>query len=97
MTARDAGGVVIAMATAQLVVSTAEGAWSAWIEDVVVAQNFRRLGIGGSLLAALLDWAREKGATRAQLLADRSNAPALDFYRRLGWQSTQLGAWRIAL
>ena len=97
MTARDAAGSVVGMASAQLVVSTAEGAWSAWIEDVVVAESFRGKGIGASLLSALLDWAREKGATRAQLLADRTNDPALDFYRRLGWQSTQLGAWRIAL
>jgi GNAT superfamily N-acetyltransferase len=97
MTARDAAGTVVGMASAQLVVSTAEGAWSAWIEDVVVAAGCRGRGIGASLLSALLDWARGKGATRAQLLADRTNVPALDFYRQLGWQSTQLGAWRIAL
>lgn len=97
LTARDAAGTVVAMASAQLVVSTAEGARSAWIEDVVVAEAFRSRGIGTALLSALLDWAHEKGATRAQLLADRTNAPALDFYRRLGWQSTQLGAWRISL
>ena len=97
MAARDPSGAVIGMASAQLVVSTAEGAWSAWVEDVVVAEGFRGKGIGASLLSALLDWAREKGATRAQLLADRTNAPALDFYRRLGWQPTQLGAWRVAL
>jgi GNAT superfamily N-acetyltransferase len=97
LTARDAAGTVVAMASAQLVVSTAEGARSAWIEDVVVAEAFRSRGIGTALLSALLDWAHEKGATRAQLLADRTNAPALDFYRRLGWQSTQLGAWRIVL
>jgi GNAT superfamily N-acetyltransferase len=97
MTARDPSGAAIAMASAQLVVSTAEGARSAWIEDVVVAEGWRGRGIGSVLLSAVLGWAREKGATRAQLLADRTNAPALDFYRRLGWQSTQLGAWRIGL
>jgi GNAT superfamily N-acetyltransferase len=88
---------VIGMASAQLVVSTAEGARSAWIEDVVVAEGFRGRGVASGLLAALLDWARERGATRAQLLADRGNAPALEFYRTLGWQPTQLGAWRIGL
>jgi len=97
MTARDSSGTVIAMASAQLVVSTAEGARSAWIEDVVVAERFRGRSIGAALLAALLDWARERGATRAQLLADRDNASALAFYGRLDWQPTQLGAWRIPL
>jgi GNAT superfamily N-acetyltransferase len=65
--------------------------------DVVVAEGFRGRGVASGLLAALLDWARERGATRAQLLADRGNAPALEFYRTLGWQPTQLGAWRIGL
>jgi GNAT superfamily N-acetyltransferase len=97
MAARDAAGTVIGMATAQLVVSTAEGARSAWIEDVVVAEGCRGAGIGASLISALLDWARAKGATRAQLLADRTNLPALDFYHRLGWRSTELGAWRMPL
>ncbi|MBL8540180.1 MAG: GNAT family N-acetyltransferase [Betaproteobacteria bacterium] len=96
MTARAAGDVV-GMASAQLVVSTAEGAYSAWIEDVVVAERCRGRGIGALLLTALLDWARGKGATRAQLLADRTNALSLGFYRHLGWQATQLGAWRRAL
>jgi GNAT superfamily N-acetyltransferase len=95
MTARDSWGTVVAMASAQLVMSTAEGAWSAWIEDVVVAEGFRGRGIGASLLSALLDWARAKGATRAQLLADHANAPALEFYHQLGWQPLRLGAWRI--
>jgi GNAT superfamily N-acetyltransferase len=97
LVARDAKGAVAAMASAQLVVSTAEGALSAWIEDVVVAEGFRRRRIGEALLAALLDWAGENGATRAQLLADRTNKPALDFYRRLGWEPTQLDAWRVRL
>jgi GNAT superfamily N-acetyltransferase len=85
------------MGSVQLVASTAEGARSAWIEDVVVAEGWRNQGVGSSLLSALLAWARDKGATRAQLLADRTNVPALTVYQRLGWQATQLGAWRIAL
>ena len=97
MTARDPSAVVIGMASAQLVVSTAEGGPSAWIEDVLVAEPWRTQGIGASLLSALLGWARGKGATRAQLLADHTNLPALHFYRRLGWHPTQLNAWRLSL
>jgi GNAT superfamily N-acetyltransferase len=36
------------------------------------------------------DWARERGVKRLELLADRNNSPALEFYRKLNWQSTQL-------
>lgn len=92
-----AGASVVGMASAQLVVSTAEGAFSAWVEDVIVQESFRGRGIAGQLLGELEHWARGHGATRLQLLADRDNQPALEFYRRLGWQPTQLGAWRKLL
>lgn len=95
--ARDAQGRAIGLATAQLVISTAEGAPSAWIEDVVVEADWRGKGLGRALLAYVLQWARSQGATRAQLLADLDNAPALEFYQHLGWQSTRLGARRLML
>lgn len=95
--ARSPQGRVIGMATVQLVISTAEGAPSAWIEDVVVDASYRGQGLGADLLGAVLAWARTQGATRAQLLADLDNIPALGFYAHQGWQGTRLGAWRIAL
>lgn len=95
--ARSPEGRAVGMATAQLVVSTAEGAPSAWVEDVVVREGWRGRGLGRALLEAVLDWARQHGATRAQLLADLDNTPALAFYDHLGWQPTRLGARRIRL
>lgn len=97
LVARSPGDEIAGMASGQLVISTAEGAPSAWIEDVVVRPGLRGQGIGRALLEALLAWAQRHGATRAQLLADLGNAPALEFYRRTGWQSTQLGTWRRAI
>jgi GNAT superfamily N-acetyltransferase len=78
------------MVTAQLVVSTAEGARSALVEDLVVDAAERGRGVGASLLGAIEAWARARGATRLQLLADRENAPALAFYARMGWTGTRL-------
>ena len=95
--ARDATGKLIGMVSAQLVISTAEGAPSAWVEDMVIREGFRGQGIGRSLLENLLDWAKSKGATRAQLLVDLDNQPALGYYHHLGWQHTKLGARRIML
>ncbi len=95
--ARAVDGKAVGMASAQLVISTAEGAPSAWIEDVVVQRSLRGQGIARLLLQELLAWARRHGATRAQLLADNANLPALDFYRHIGWQPTQLSAWRCSL
>ena len=95
--ARDGDGRVVAMVSAQLVISTAEGAPSAWIEDMVVAPEWQGRGVGRRVLAAVLAWAKDQGATRAQLLADLDNAPALAYYDHLGWQATRLGARRLML
>lgn len=95
--ARDGDGRVVAMVSAQLVISTAEGAPSAWIEDMVVAPEWQGQGVGRRVLAAVLAWAKDQGATRAQLLADLDNAPALAYYDHLGWQATRLGARRLML
>jgi len=89
-------GRVRGMVTAQLVVSTAEGGASALVEDMVVDEAERGHGLGRLLLQAIEAWAAARGATRLQLLADRENAPALAFYARLGWASTQLVCWRRA-
>ena len=95
--ATDGAGTVVGMSSAQLVFSTAEGAWSAWVEDVVVAEAWRGHGLGRALLEQILAWASDRGATRAQLLVDLDNPPALDFYRHLGWAETRLAARRLSL
>lgn len=95
--ARDAEGKAMGMVSAQLVVSTAQGAPSAWVEDMVVSPEHRGAGTGKALLQSVLDWARQQGATRAQLLVDTENEPALGYYRHLGWETTQLQARRIFL
>jgi GNAT superfamily N-acetyltransferase len=83
-------GVVVGMVTGQLVVSTSEGGGSVLVEDMVVIDAARRQGVGRLLLRAVETWARDRGATRLQLLADRENEAALRFYERLGWSGTRL-------
>ena len=95
--AKNTNGKVIGMVSAQLVISTAQGAPSAWVEDMVVEEAYRGQGIGKQLLQQALDWAKAKGATRAQLLVDLSNSEALGYYQQLQWETTQLQARRIFL
>jgi len=83
-------GEVVGMVTAQLVISTAEGGPSLLIEDLVVVPTRQNQGIGTALLIALDEWGGAMGANRMQLLADRTNTPALHFYRQKGWRETQL-------
>jgi GNAT superfamily N-acetyltransferase len=95
--ARNASGKVIGMVTAQLVISTAQGTASAWIEDMVIDAAYRKQGIGKQLLQNTLAWAKTKGASRAQLLVDTANTEALGYYQHLHWESTQLQARRMFL
>jgi len=83
-------GQVIGMCSAQIVISTAEGGRVAWVEDVVVRHDQRGSGIGRRLLDAVSTWAKRHGISRLQLLADTENAAALNFYRRLDWQTTRM-------
>ncbi|MDY6903344.1 MAG: GNAT family N-acetyltransferase [Thermodesulfobacteriota bacterium] len=85
---------IVGMAGAQTLISTAEGGQAVLVEDVVVAPAFRGCGIGKSLMKSIGEWAESRGVNRLQLLADTQNQPALDFYRHLGWQKTQLICFR---
>lgn len=87
-------GRVVGMVSVQTVISTAEGGPVGWVEDLVVAEDCRGLGIGRRLLEHLETWAIRNGLSRLQLLADRNNGPALGFYERLGWAETSLIALR---
>lgn len=81
---------IVGMCTAQVLVSTAEGGSVALIEDLVVEEASRGQGIGKGLLLAVERWACEHGARRLQLLADRNNTRALEFYKGMDWMSTEL-------
>ena len=81
---------VLGMCTIQTLISTAEGGPVGLLEDLVVAADFRHQGIGATLLAGAVNWAECRGLMRLQLLADKNNLPALSFYEKQGWESTQL-------
>lgn len=81
---------VIGMCTAQILISTAEGGVVAIVEDLVVKKGWRGKGVGRMLLEGVESWSYARKLKRLQLLADQKNEPALDFYRKHGWNSTQL-------
>ncbi len=83
-------GQVLGMCSVQTVISTAEGGPAGIVEDVVVHRDHRGQGIGASLLGSAMAWCTKQGITRMQLLADRDNAPALQFYFSRGWTGTGL-------
>ena len=50
-----------------------------------VSPSLRRAGTGRALLAAVCEWARERGAVRAGLWVRSANAPARLLYEREGF------------
>jgi GNAT superfamily N-acetyltransferase len=91
------GEQLLGMANALFTVSTAEGGMVILLEDVIVAQSHRRLGLGAQLVEHVLHWAREHGFLRVTLLTDWDNAAALRFYRRLGFARSQMAVLRYSL
>ncbi|HIJ79788.1 MAG TPA: GNAT family N-acetyltransferase [Deltaproteobacteria bacterium] len=93
----EAEGRVIGMCSGQLTISTAEGGVALLVEDVVVVKGWQGRGVGRRLMAALEQWAGARKVERLQLLADRNNQGALEFYATLGWQGTELVCLRKRL
>lgn len=81
---------VVGMCSVQIILSATEGAWVGLVENMVVEPGFRGSGVGRALMSHIRDWARKRALMRLQLLTDRTNFSALDFYDKLGWHPTQL-------
>lgn len=58
---------------------------SADVENVLVAERFRRCGCGGEIVSALVEHARAAGAADVFLEVRVSNAPAMRLYLRCGF------------
>lgn len=58
---------------------------SLWIEELFVAPEARRHGLGRRLVERVLDFAEEEGIRGIDLEAYRGNAPASILYRSLGF------------
>lgn len=57
------------------------------VSALTVAPQHRRRGLGSAILAALVEWGREHGASRIHLQVDPENEPALRMYERLGFRT----------
>jgi GNAT superfamily N-acetyltransferase len=85
---------VVGMCTLQILISTAEGGEVGLVEDVVVKKEFRCQGIGTLLLKTVEAWAAKSKLSRLQLLKDKTNLPAIQFYKKVKWQPTMMVCMR---
>ncbi|KPA11047.1 N-acetyltransferase GCN5 [Candidatus Magnetomorum sp. HK-1] len=79
---------IVGMCAAQLFISTAEGGYAAFVEDIVVEPGYRKRGIAKKLLQRMEQWAKKENVYRLQLLVNKNNAPAKKLYHLLNYSST---------
>ena len=67
------------------------GLWMAaedcWLEDLFVADEQRRAGLGEALVAKAIERARERGCGRIELDVSESNPGAWALYERMGFSA----------
>ena len=66
-----------------------------WLEDLYVAPEARREGLGRTLVEAVIDRARERGCRRVELDVNSENPAAMALYRSLGFDTGKTGGQDI--
>jgi ribosomal protein S18 acetylase RimI-like enzyme len=89
-------GKVVGMVTMQRLISSAAGDYVGQIEDLVVKEGYRKMGVGSRLINKMRFIAIEEyGYKRIQLAADMDNTNALQFYTRRGFRRTNLNVYHL--
>ena len=60
------------------------------IAAVYVQEAYRRKGVGGALVAAALGWFGDKRVGRVRVATDARNGLGVEFWKKLGFQTTVL-------
>lgn len=88
---------IIAMITLQILISTVTGTKSGLIEDFVVNEEYKRLGVGTQLFEHLKGFALQQKLSRLQLVCDEDNHHAKAFYAHKQFKPSNLKAWYTSL
>ena len=91
--ARSAG-TIVGMVSILFTVSTAEGGPVCWLEDMIVLPDYRGRAIGSRLIEHAIACAQAEGFRRITLLTDCVNEHAVRFYRRHGFQVSEMTVMR---
>ena len=86
---------IVAMVNILYTISTALGTKVAILEDMIVSKNFQNQNIGSELLKYAIEVAKNKGCKRITLLTDNDNSPAHKFYKKSGFQKSNMIPFRI--
>ncbi|MCV6594283.1 MAG: GNAT family N-acetyltransferase [Silicimonas sp.] len=82
------GGEVVGMATGTVLMHP-DKPFGFFINEVGVAEDFRRQGIGTRLLTRLIDLARDRGCEEIWLATEGDNIAARALYRKFDTEETE--------
>ncbi len=91
LAAADADSPPAGVLQLRLRFSVWKAAPDAWIEDVYVARDARRAGVGDALVARAIERAAERGARRIELDCNEDNGGALALYEGHGFSPRSKG------
>jgi N-acetylglutamate synthase-like GNAT family acetyltransferase len=85
---------IIGICSLQATISTAEGAYSVWLEDFIVEKKYRKYGVGSKMIMYIEKIAKEKKFKRIQLLCDENNIVGENFYKKHSFLKTNWKCWQ---
>jgi ribosomal protein S18 acetylase RimI-like enzyme len=92
--ARHEGRIVGTLTLAVFAIPTGR---RAWIEDVVVDESARGLGVGEQLTMAAVDEARRRGVRSVDLTSRPTREAANALYQKLGFEHRETNVYRFFL
>lgn len=86
---------IVGMVSLLYSVSTALGGKVAILEDMVIAKEYRKSGLGTQLLNSAIAYAQEIDCLRITLLTDHDNEVAQEFYKKSGFTKSAMIPMRL--
>jgi ribosomal-protein-alanine N-acetyltransferase len=83
----ERAGEIVGFAVTRAVLITGH-ATDCELENIAVAPEAARMGIGSALLRSVCDWARAEGAVELRAEVRESNTAAHGFYEAAGFEQT---------
>lgn len=80
----EINGQIVGVATYYDIYSSFVAKPGIWLDDLYVYEDYRRYGVGKSLMAALCEIAQRNGCARIDWIVARDNKNGRDFYAKLG-------------
>lgn len=81
---------IFGMVNLLFTISTARGGFVILMEDVIVHPNHRGQGYGTMLLKHVVDFAKQKNFKRITLLTDKISEESQDFFRKNGFEHSNM-------